>query len=572
MQHQPEHHDDQPGHEIRNFLPSPRSPLFLATFHLFSPPTVAPTSVTPCMCAGKMLRACLCLSVCITAAAVTTIITFDGRTVTVVSPTYLSLNIDTGSLYQNIDLTDRRLSRLLGNLASYAPLQLRIGGGAADNAAFTGVGGRRGNCSLPTLDPSIDICVDSTYWRDICDFATRSNVNLVWDLNVALRRSDTGAWNSSNTEALFRFTSGMQAACPVAAWQLGNEVEDFYKRHPVLNISGSELAADYRSLRQLLASYPSLSQRIMGPDACCEERLAPPIGQWLTNFTAGTAGALDAVTVHHYPLPVTCDPASFTNKTAYLSLNVALAQYAAWAAPAVSRGVPLVLGEVATAAHGGCANYSNTFVSGFTWMYELGAVAEAGFTQLNRQDFVGFSSETEPSQYALVGHGWSHGPLSNPHPDYFTSVLWKQLVGSRVLRSNYAAPNASEWDSHVWCGREAGTLVISYFSMSSAPIEIRLPQLGNAYIAPRSEFWLTSTATAASRMHGPYVGRPSTLTDDAMYLNGELMTLNADGSLPVAPIPGRVVSNATEPIVAPPWSYGFVLFFDVGREVQACWA
>ena len=109
-----------------------------------------------------------------------------------------------------------------------APTQLRIGGGAADNVYFTGDGGARGNCSLPGV-LNCNICMDTTYWSELVAFAAAAKVDLVYDLNVALR-TDTGVWDVANTAALFRHASSLVSR-PVV-WQLGNEVEDFYKGSP----------------------------------------------------------------------------------------------------------------------------------------------------------------------------------------------------------------------------------------------------------------------------------------------------------------------------------------------------
>ena len=148
---------------------------------------------------------------------------------------YASLNVDSGSLHEGFDFGDAALTQLTRNLARAAPTQLRIGGGAADNLYFSGRGGARGACSLPGGNSTfgVDICVDEAYFAQICAFASASGVELVWDLNAALRQwtpgGALGPWNSSNAEALFTFLAGPaapQPACPIAAWQLGNEVEE----------------------------------------------------------------------------------------------------------------------------------------------------------------------------------------------------------------------------------------------------------------------------------------------------------------------------------------------------------
>ena len=63
--------------------------------------------------------------------------------------TYLSFNLDTGSLYNAFDFKDPYLRNLVKGLGT-TPTQLRIGGGAANNVIYTGVGGARGNCSTST--------------------------------------------------------------------------------------------------------------------------------------------------------------------------------------------------------------------------------------------------------------------------------------------------------------------------------------------------------------------------------------------------------------------------------------
>jgi hypothetical protein len=82
---------------------------------------------------------------------------------------FLSFNIDTASLYHNLNLTSFRLRNAVKQLA---PAFLRVGGSAADTAYYTGAEGARGgadghtlvrvNSSLPlrTLFVSLRVLVD----------------------------------------------------------------------------------------------------------------------------------------------------------------------------------------------------------------------------------------------------------------------------------------------------------------------------------------------------------------------------------------------------------------------------
>ena len=488
--------------------------------------------------------------------------------------TYLSMNIDSGSFYDNIDLRDPVLITLTTNIAHAAPTQLRVGGGVADNLLFTGVGGLGGNCT--GMMQGISTCLNADMWDALVDFSAATGVELVFDLNVALRDSTTGAWNSSNAASLFAYAAATplsRASGLPVAWQLGNEVEDFYKRTPQLNMSGATLAESYAALRVLLKNFPALSQTVIGPDACCEER-RPILTDFATAAAAASPPLVAATTVHAYPIARwannSCIPALYLSKSAALSLLPALIDYVERAAPLVTAGIPLILGETATSAHGGCANASDAFVAGFTFLLELGAVGEIpSYVQMNRQDLVGFSSETEPSNYALVGPaGWSHnGSTLTPRPDYFTALLWKHLVSPVVLTSSYTSVDdpisvTAAVDAHMWCARTGnGAAILSYTNLLSRWVNVSLPDTATS--TRRIEFILTSTAIPTSSSTPP-----PQVWEQSIYLNGALLTVNADGTLPVWPFPGNSINDGSL-LTVPPFSYGMIELLDAGA-VGAC--
>ena len=139
--------------------------------------------------------------------------------------TYLSFNLDTGSLYNAFDFKDPYLRNLVKGLGT-TPTQLRIGGGAANNVIYTGVGGARGNCSTST---ETLICLDASLWDDICEFAAFTGLDLVFDLSIYPRTPDN-AWNATMATSLLQYTS--DRAYKLAAWALGNEEEDVSKEPP----------------------------------------------------------------------------------------------------------------------------------------------------------------------------------------------------------------------------------------------------------------------------------------------------------------------------------------------------
>jgi hypothetical protein len=133
-------------------------------------------------------------------------------------------------------------------------------------------------------------------------------------------------------------------------------------------------------------------------------------------------------------------------------------------------------------------------------MYELGSVAESRIVQMNRQDFCGWSSEGTPSNYAVTGPpGWINGTYSGvltPHPDYFLAVLWKLLVGNKVLASSYTTDDSSTFDAHIWCssGRsgnlhKSSSPVLTYVNSGNTPLKVST----SFVTTPRTEYFVTSS-------------------------------------------------------------------------------
>lgn len=64
---------------------------------------------------------------------------------------------------------------------------------------------------------------------------------------------------------------------------------------------------------------------------------------------------------------------------------------------------------------------SDRFVAGFLWLDKLGYSASAGLNVVTRQSLFG-------GDYAMVS------PDLTPNPDWWVSVIYKQLVSERVLK------------------------------------------------------------------------------------------------------------------------------------------
>ena len=295
--------------------------------------------------------------------------------------TYLSFNIDSGSLYNEFDFKDVNLRNLVKGLVNAAPTQVRIGGSAADDSLFTGEGGLRGNCRAQ--NPSFPICIDTTYWDEINEFIDYTGAKLVFDISVRYRKNNNTEWDSSNAEKLFEYTIAKKYY--IDAWQLGNEAEEYYRSG--LNVTGEEIGRDYLTFANLLnRKFPALGNSIYGPDACCEMKGQGPAGSFLKGFTSVAKDVLKAVTIHDYPVgraaDKSCVPSLYTNITTFTSLKPWLAEYIGFITSGGGENIPIILGETASTAEGGCDGLSNRFIAGFVFMYELGSVGESHVSQV----------------------------------------------------------------------------------------------------------------------------------------------------------------------------------------------
>ena len=527
----------------------------------------------------------LCAAVAAASAQVVTVAVNDVAPLQTLDELYQGFNIDSGSLYNGIALGDDVLVQLTRNLA---PAQLRIGGSASDSVWYcpdAPDGATRG----PTPDPLAPnygtlsapgytgyvpeaTVVNNNLWRSITGFAAASGTSLLWDLNAVDFRTQAGAWDPAlNASALFAFTAA--EGLNVAAWELGNE-PDIWSKHFGMTVTGTQLAADLRTLQASLLQ-AGLSTALAGPSLATYN--APIVQSFLQGWAASGGGAL-SLTTHAYPLgPPTyppnstrpsCSVANYLNLTRVNNIASYLGEFTAavqqYGSPADTR---MVLEETASNSLGGCVGFSDRFISGFYWLNVLGLVAESGFQQINRQDLAGMSFTASGSQYTLFGPpGWINGSGlvdgKSPHPDYYTSLLFRRLMGQEVLSSSVTGTGS--FAAHVWCsastapGAGPGSVTVAYLNAMDVPSAFQVVGAdGAAYaLSPRSEFILTGDSLTDSVI---YLNAASTISK--LERSAARLRVNNDGTLPdsIAMPSGRLVADGATQLLVPPLSYGFIV-------------
>ena len=477
------------------------------------------------------------------AAAATAVIATDAALATV-DPAFLGVNIDTASFTNHIDLTDPYL-RILARQLSAADgsgsgerMHLRVGGSAANGALYSphGQPGRGPGGSTTFTDASLTI---------LNDFAMQSDMQITFCLPY---QTHEGRWDPNINASSLWAQALASKWTGFSGWSLGNEI-----------IGGggfnvAQYAMDYVSFRNnVTALAPSYAQNIVGPSAA-----GWPGPAVLAPFLRAVAGLPRmSISLHAYSFG-NCTLHTYLGKAGIERMAYYYALFAA-ARDANAPQLPLYLEEMATQAGGGCDGLSNRFVSGFWFLHALGLAGRYGIHRVTRQDLVGWSFTSGVSHYPLAGvPGWRNRTLDGiptPHPDYYTAVLWRQLVGSRVLSvdmTTTAAVNET-FAVHAWCATKqasaAGAVVLVYINMAEEAVEL---SVSGVQATPRVEFILTAPG--------------GNLTADAVLLNGERWGVDAQGNLPVQPVPGKRIAAGGAGISLPGGSYGF-LTFDQGVKV-----
>ena len=155
----------------------------------------------------------------------------------------------------------------------------------------------------------------------------------------------------------------------------------------------------------------------------------------------------------------------------------------------------------------------------------MAAKARAGYAAYCRQDFIG-------ADYGLVNY-----TTYAPAPDYWLLVLWKRLVGARVL--SVAQPAARTTRAYAFCAAGGGG--------SATLVLVNLAAEPACYTAPRG-----AAAGAALAQYSLAPGDGAGVESARVALNGGApLALDAAGRLP--PLPPAAVAPG-DGIALPPLS------------------
>ncbi|KAK7485784.1 hypothetical protein BaRGS_00022965 [Batillaria attramentaria] len=406
----------------------------------------------------------------------------------VIGSHFVGVTYDSGQAAKNFSGFDFS-SRKLQNLArALTPGYFRFGGTMSDCMLFESASTSFVDECTPAPGRNFHtFTLTGHQWQALNQFVHKVGFDFIFDAND-LQRTSHGDWSPDNTRKLLQYSADRHY--PIAGFQLGNEYDLFHSFFGY-DLSAAQLAKDYAKFQSLLKEFPQYSSSfLIGPEAAH----ARP-DHFKNYYFSGLTSTVDDYTDVH------------KMDSLRKVLTEALAE-----THAVDPHLPVWLTETGSAYSGGTKHVSDRFAAGFLWLDKLGVAAEMGIETLLRQDLFG-------GNYPLIDR------QLNPTPDYWLTLLYKQLVR----------------------GFHAGAVVLYYLNPNGYSVTFDFPQFTSH---KRLLYILTA-------------GDSDGLLSKFVALNGAKLQLHGDSVPQLHPL-----EQAAGPVVTPPHSFGFVVLPD--NRVDLC--
>lgn len=433
------------------------------------------------------------------------------------------------------DFTRPQLRHLAKALA---PAYLRVGGTESDHVYYSVE-----SAQVQAPPEGYELSLGRERWNALADFSKDAGFDLIFTVNAGPGpRGSDQEWRPNNAETLVRYAR--ERGDEVAVWELGNEVNGYWFIHGMKHQpDGAQYARDLTAFNTMVKRhYPE--SKVAGPGSVFFPVVGPPM-DWkfgvLEEFLRDGGAAADVITWHYYPQQSRrCPIATRRASTERLLEPAHLDEVRRWSAHVRQlrdRHAPnaeVWLGETGHAQCGGEPELSDRYVAGLWWLDQLGSQAKDGQNVVVRQTLVG------------ADYGMLNRETLEPNPDYFNSLLWKQLMGSRVLDLKVRGNNP-HLRAYAHCRKDSadGASLLLINTHQSQSVSVGLPDHAAAVV----EYALSA----------------ATLTSRELLLNGEPLR-SSGGALPSLQGESRTLTDGR--LDLPPLQYSFVEIEDL--NVPAC--
>jgi len=316
------------------------------------------------------------------------------------------------------NFTRPRLRALASHLS---PAFLRIGGSDSDRVLYD-----LSDNPTDVAPEGFEFVLTASQVDGVFDFAQALGYDVMFTLNAGPGvRDKASAWTSNMARELVGYVVDHQYE--VTLWELGNEW-NVYGPILGLQLEVPQIVADFQAASALLEELDP-NALFGGPSSAYWPTLGELFDGVYPGFMQmGGADAIDVITWHYYPqqsercpfAPYRYEPERILNAEG-LDRGLGWAQEVEAVRDENAPRMPIWLGETGHAQCGGQPGASDRFEGTFWWLDQLGALARRGHQVSVRQTLSG-------SDYGLIDD-----ETLEPRPDYWASVLWRRLMGQRVL-------------------------------------------------------------------------------------------------------------------------------------------
>jgi heparanase 1 len=431
-------------------------------------------------------------------------------------------------LVPEYDFSRPRLRALAKELA---PAFLRIGGTDADRVIYD-----MSENPIDEAPEGFEFVLTAAQLDGVFEFAESLDYEVMFTLSAGEGTRDSeGDWTPTIARELLEYVFSQQYE--VALWELGNEWDTYF-----VNLGfpapPEQVVTDFAAARVLLEEF--YDDFMFGGISSAYWPSLGEITRVYPGFLAmGGSALIDVITWHYYPQQserggaLRSDPweRELLLDAEKLDVVVKWADEIAGYRDMHAPGTPIWLGESGHAQYGGQPDSSDKFEGTFWWLDQLGALARRGQEVSVRQTLSG-------SHYGMIDD-----KTLDPRPDYWASVLWRRLMGQRVLDvQRTAVDDDVRLYAHCSYQRPGAVTVLAINLDAENSVRIEVDGISNS---GKELYLLTSDA----------------LTSSDLMLNGTLLR-DEDGTLP-ALAPARVGAS---PADVPPRAMAFVVYPNAGAS------
>ncbi|GJU55950.1 heparanase-like protein 3 [Tanacetum coccineum] len=465
----------------------------------------------------------------------------------------------------NLDLSNKIL---FNAIKAFSPLKLRLGGSLQDKVIYQNFNDQEQHPSF-TKNTSVMFGFTNGYltmsrWDQLDMFFKQSGAKIVFGLNalsgrtIGLDGTASGSWDSSNAEALIRYTANKGYI--IHGWELGNELSG---SGIGTSITAKQYALDTTSLQDLVQNiYAGFQEKpiVLGPGGFYDTN-------WFNEYVTESSSSLQVITQHIYNLgpgvddhlvekildPSYLDGGSQPFRDLQNILKKSGTSTVAW------------VGEAGGAYNSGHNLVTNSFVFGFWYLDQLGMASTYDTKTYCRQTLVG-------GNYGLLDT-----TTFEPNPDYYSALLWHRLMGRHVLSTNFTGTNKIRSYSH--CSKTSAgitLLLINLDGLKTANIGVTIENTTTIITSTQQETKQRKRTKFSKMLRNPKLNEATReeyhltakggdLHSQIVLLNGNELLVNSSGMIPLLE---PIKQNFSCPITVAPFSIVFVHIPNI--HVPAC--